>query len=150
MSGEKVVKRYSLAFKQKVVSEIEAGKINVSQAQKLYDITGGATIASWIKKRGRVLGLGKNHLLAKVIRIEMKDEPSKLKALERQKRELESALAQAHVKLLSLESLIACVEEHYQIDVKKTFGTTASAGRSSGPKRKKVALASPSSAKGTT
>lgn len=144
MSGEKVVKRYSLAFKQKVVSEIEAGKINVSQAQKLYDITGGATIASWIKK------LGKNHLLAKVIRIEMKDEPSKLKALERQKRELESALAQAHVKLLSLESLIACVEEHYQIDVKKTFGTTASAGRSSGPKRKKVALASPSSAKGTT
>jgi len=27
MSGEKIVKRYSLAFKQKVVSDIETGKL---------------------------------------------------------------------------------------------------------------------------
>jgi transposase-like protein len=143
MSGEKVVNRYSLAFKQKVVSDIESGKLYVYQAQKLYDIAGGATIPSWIKK------LGKNHLLAKVIRIEMQDEPSKLKFLERQKRELESALAQAHVKLLSLESLIVCVEDHYHIDVKKTFGTTASSTPARKPSSKRPAVASTGSAKRT-
>jgi len=143
MSGEKIVKRYSLAFKQKVVSDIESGKLSVYQAQKLYDIASNATIPSWIKK------LGKNHLLAKVIRIEMPNELSKLKALERQKRELESALAQAHLRVLSLESLIGCVENHYQIDVKKTFGTTASRTPARKPSSKRAAIASTASAKRT-
>jgi len=143
MSGEKVINRYSLAFQQKVVSDIESGKLSVSQAQKLYDIAGGATIPSWIKK------LGKNHLLAKVIRIEMPNELNKLKALERQKRELESALAQAHLRVLSLESLIDCVETHYQIDVKKTFGTTASSTPARKPSSKRAAIASTGSAKRT-
>ncbi len=53
----------------------------------------------------------------------MKDEKDKFKELERQKQQLESALAQAHLKNLCLESLIECVEEHYQVDViPKAFG----------------------------
>jgi hypothetical protein len=32
-------------------------------------------------------------------------------------------LAQAHLKNICFESLLECVEEHYQIDVKKNFGT---------------------------
>jgi hypothetical protein len=84
-----------------------------------------------------------------VIRIEMPNEVNKLKALERQKRELESALAQAHLRVLSLESLIDCVENHYQIDVKKTFGTTASSTPARKPSSKRVATASTGSAKRT-
>jgi transposase-like protein len=114
MSNE--IKQYSLAFKQMVVSQIESGKFTISEAKRTYDIGGCATIPKWLKK------FGKDHLLNKVVRIEMKGERDRIKELERQKRELESALAQEHLKNICLESLIECVEEHYQIDVKKNFG----------------------------
>jgi transposase len=117
MSDQKTIIRYSTAFKQKVVSEIESGKFSIEKARKIYDIGGGSTIPSWIKK------FGKNHLLAKVVRVEMKNEQDKLKQLEQKIQQLESALAQAHLKNICLESMIECVEEHYHIDVKKNFGT---------------------------
>ena len=112
----RTVHRYSLAFRQKVVSEIEAGELSIGKAQRLYDIRGNETIQKWIRK------LGKNHLLNKVVRIEMKDEQERIKALERQVKALESALAKAQVKNIALESLIECAEEHYQVDFKKNFG----------------------------
>ena len=115
-NGQRVIHRYSLAFKQKVVSEIERGELNVGDAQRIYDIRGNETIQSWIRK------LGKNHLLNKVVRIEMKDEKEKVKELEKQVKVLESALAQSHVKNIALESLLECAEEHYQSDFKKNFG----------------------------
>jgi len=40
--------------------------------------------------------MGKNHLLNKVVKIELTDEVNMLKLREKEKRELESALAQAH------------------------------------------------------
>ena len=124
MSGNRRCCRYSLAFKQKIVSEIESGHLTVADAQRIYDITGGTTVYRWLRQ------LGKNHLISKVIRIEMKDEKDKIKELERQKKELEWALSQAHLKNLCLESLIECVEEQYKVDVKKTFGDKASTKRS--------------------
>lgn len=114
MSGQKLVIRYSAAFKQKIVSEIESGKLTLADAKKIYDIKGNGTIENWIKK------FGKNHLLAKVVRVEMKNESDKLKQLQRHIQQLESALAQAHLKNICLESLLEYVEEHYHIDVKKT------------------------------
>jgi len=130
MSGPKITYRYSLAFKQKVVSEIESGQLSVAQARKVYDIGGGNTIYVWLRK------LGKNHLIKRVVRIEMKDEKDKLKELERQNRELESALAQSHLETLGLKALLASVEEHYGIDVKKTFGSRVS--KRSSPKSRKT------------
>ena len=114
--GQRIFNRYSLGFKQKVVSEIEKGELTLGDAQKIYDIRGSDTIQNWIRK------LGKNHLLNKVVRIEMKDEKEKIKDLEKQVQELESALAQSHVKNIALESLIECAEEYYQADFKKNFG----------------------------
>ncbi len=49
----------------------------------------------------------------------MKDEVSRIKQLEKEKKELESALAQAHLKLLAYESLIEVAEENLGIDIKK-------------------------------
>jgi len=112
---QKITKQYSLAFKQKVISEIESGKLTKEGARKLYDIRGGSVIYSWIKK------FGKLHLLNKVVRIEMKDEVSKLKQLEREKKDLESALAQAHLKLIVYESIIEVAEEELGIDLKKNL-----------------------------
>ena len=119
----KEIKQYSLSFKQMVVSQIEAGRFTISQAKRTYDIGGCATIPKWLKK------FGKDHLLNKVVRIEMKGEKDRIKELKRQKRDLESALAQEHLKNICLESLIECVEEHYQIDVKKNFGDKLPAER---------------------
>ena len=113
MQQQKIIKRYSTAFKQKVVNEIEAGTHTVSRAKKIYDITGGATIQHWIRS------LGKSHLLATVLRIQMKDEHDILKKLEHEKRQLESALAHAHLKIICLESTIEAAEEDLGIVIKK-------------------------------
>jgi len=115
IKNERLTKQYSTAFKQKIVREIESGKLNINGARRLYSISGGSTIQNWIKK------LGKLHLLTKVVRIELKDEISKLKQLEKEKKELESALAQAHLKLLTYESLIEVAEEELGIDLKKNL-----------------------------
>ena len=119
MSRRGINYRYSSAFKQKVISEIESGQLSIAKARKIYDIKSQPTIYEWLRK------YGKNHLINKVVRVEMRDEKDKLKELERQKRELESALAQSHLKNLCLEALIECVEERYEVDVKKTFGQKA-------------------------
>ena len=129
MSNPGTQKRYSLAFKQKVVSEIEAGKFSISQAKRIYDIS-ARSIYKWLRE------LGKGHLIEKMVRIEMKDEKDKLKELEHKNQELESALAQAHLRLLMYECLVESVEAHYQIDVKKTFGSPVSKARSSKSKNK--------------
>jgi len=111
---EKLCYYYSSAFKQKVIAEIESGKLSIEQARKIYNIGGSATISKWIKK------YGKNHLLGKIVRIEMADETSELKKLRNQKAELESALAKAHLKILSLESIIEGAEEELGIELKKS------------------------------
>lgn len=111
--------KYSLAFKQKVVREIEEGKLSQSEASKLYNIKGGSTIQKWIKK------MGKNYLLNKIVRIELTDEVNMLKQREKEKRELESALAQAHLKIMSLEKMLELAGREYGEDIKKKYGTEA-------------------------
>lgn len=116
---EKIIKRYSRAFKQKVVKEIEEGKITTSEARKLYNITGAETIKHWIKQ------MGKNQLLRKVVRIESADEVRELLKMRKEKKELESALAQAHLKILALEKIIEIAGRDYDEDFKKKYDTKA-------------------------
>jgi len=106
-----------MAFKQKVVSEVESGKKSIGEVRREYGINGKMTIQRWINK------FGKNHLLHRVVRIEMKDETSRIEELERDKRELESALAHSHLKILALESLVEIAKEKYNIDLKKKSGS---------------------------
>lgn len=117
---QKVVLRYSTAFKLKVVEEVERGEFTIAQARRVYDIRGGETIQKWLHKHG------KSHLLSRVVRIQMKDERDQIKKLEGEKKQLESALAQSHVKVLYLEKLIELAKEEYGIDVKKNSGTDRS------------------------
>jgi transposase len=107
-----ITKRYSIAFKQKVISEIDEGKYTKSEAGKIYGVDPG-TIHHWLKR------FGKYNLLNKIVRIEMQGEKDRIKQLEKEKRELESALAQSHLKSLYLESLVEIAEEKYGIDLKK-------------------------------
>ena len=71
----KKVYRYSEAFKQKVVTELEDGDLSLKEASIKYGINGSHTIKHWIKK------LGKNHLLCRVVRIQTPDEMDQTKLL---------------------------------------------------------------------
>jgi transposase-like protein len=119
MSGRGQHLRYSLAFKQKVISEIESGIYNISDASRVYNVS-NRSIYTWLEK------FNKDHLFNRIVRIQMRDETSRIKELEKQKKELESALAQAHLKILTLESTIESAEKIYKVDLKKKSGTKAS------------------------
>ncbi|SRR5713101_2887560 len=120
MPEQRNIPRYSQAFKQKVVSEIENGNLTVTQARSVYGIGGGDTVQKWLR------ALGKAHLLNKVIHIEMKDEQNKVKELEKEKRALESALAQAQLKIIVLESTIKVLQEETGAKIKKSIDTASS------------------------
>ena len=118
-------RRYSDAFRRKVVGEIERGDLTISQAQLLYDIGGSETIQRWMRK------LGKNHLISKRVRIEMAEDIHKIKKLEAEKRELEAALAQAHLRIRSIESMLELAGKEVGQDLLKKY-----AARVSGSSRK--------------
>ena len=113
--------RYSISFKQKVIREIESG-LGIKEARRRYDIKGGATIQGWLKK------YGKNHLLSKIVRVEMKGEKDRVKELEAEVKKLKIALADATLAKDALETLIDIVNDHYHIDVKKNLGQQPSKG----------------------
>ncbi|MCI0564290.1 MAG: hypothetical protein MN733_37935 [Nitrososphaera sp.] len=62
----------------------------------------------------------------------MKDERDEMEDWRKEKAEMEARLRNAQLKNLALEALIECVEEHYDIDVKKNFGGKASKNSKSG------------------
>ncbi|MDR2774858.1 MAG: hypothetical protein LBC19_08975, partial [Tannerella sp.] len=63
-------------FKEKVVQEVSSGS-SISSVCRRYGIKGGATVQSRIKKFGR------DDLLHKVVRIEMKGEEDRLKTMKK-------------------------------------------------------------------
>ena len=111
--GTGLSKRYSQAFKQQVVSEIESGIYTISQAQHLYRIGSNSTIRNWLRQ------FGKNHLLSQRVHIQTTEEVNQLKQLASDKQRLESALADAHLKIVTLESQLCQAETQFGIDMKK-------------------------------
>ena len=108
--------RYSISFKQKVVKEIEEGGLTFAEAQRRYGIKGMQTIQKW------AITFGKNHLINKIVRVEMKGEKDRVKELEAEIKKLKIALADATLEKDALETLIEIVNQHYDIDVKKNLG----------------------------
>ena len=113
---QKTTIRYSISFRQKVIKEIEEEGLPVSTVARRYGIKGGNTVQRWLKI------YGKNHLLNKIIRIEMKDEKDRIKELESELKKLKIALADATLANNAMETLIDIVNEHYHTDVKKNLG----------------------------
>lgn len=128
-----IIKKYSSAFKQKIVKEVESGILSINQAMKIYDITGSNTIKNWLKK----FGIG--HLVSKVIKIEMNGEESTVKKLRKENSQLESALAKSMVENMALKTLVELAESEYGIDLKKNSGknVSTSARKKSRRKRRK-------------
>lgn len=76
-----------------------------SEARRRYGISGGQTIQKWVIK------FGKNHLLDKIVRVEMKGEKDRVKELEAEVKKLKIALADATLAKDALETLIEVVNE---------------------------------------
>ena len=55
MSGRGITYKYSTAFKQKVISEIESGKLTIAEARKIYDIKSSPTIMSGSENMVRII-----------------------------------------------------------------------------------------------
>lgn len=125
----RIVKRYSTAFKMKVVSELESGELSVAQAQRRYGLGEGSTIYTWLKRYGR------HYQKPILMRIQDPKEVDRTKQLEKEKKELESALAAAHLTILRLESTIEVASEMYGVDLKKKFDKEASSAAFTGEKR---------------
>lgn len=114
---DKPLRNYSVAFKMKVVEEVENGLITANAARILYRIPGKATIAEWVKKYGI------NERINRTVYIMTRDEEMELFKLRKEVKRLEKALDDSQVKSIALESLIEIAEERYGMDLKKNFGS---------------------------
>jgi transposase-like protein len=86
------VNRYSEAFKRQVVKELEQGKhVSLGAARRAYGIGGTTTVTGWVRK------YGSKDLLPKRVRIETLKERDKLREARKRIRELEAAVADAHI-----------------------------------------------------
>ena len=112
----KTVIRYSEAFKLKVVTELETGKLTTfSEAMERYGIRGCGTVQCWLRK------YGKNHLLNKVVKVQTADEKDKLKEQKARIRQLEKALADAHLDLVIEREYFKMACEVADIDNPEAF-----------------------------
>lgn len=112
---DKKVIRYSISFKLMVVKEVESGLL-ISEVSRKYGIKGGQTVHNWIKK------FGKDHLLNKIVRIEMKGESDQIKQLQKELLATKVALADAVMVNKILEDLVGKANEIYDTDFKKNIG----------------------------
>ena len=84
--------RYSEAFKRQVVGELERGRhATIASAGRAYGIKGSETVPAWVRKYGR------EDLFPKRVRIETLKERDELKEARKRIRDLEAAVADAHI-----------------------------------------------------
>jgi transposase len=102
---QRIVYKYSMAFKRQVVDDLESGRFgSVDEAKEHFGIGGCGTINRWLRK------LGRNHLCAKVVRVEKPDEKDEIRNLRRQIKHLKQVLGDKEAQFaLEKEFLnIAC------------------------------------------
>ena len=108
----RTILHYSEAFKRQVVKELEDGKFaTLSAASRAYGIRGGSTVSQWIRKYGN------DKLLPKKVRVETLKERDELKEARKRIRQLEAALADAHIDNSLGDSYLKIACERLGIDV---------------------------------
>ena len=117
LEEQKYINRYSVAFKMKVVEEVENGLLTAGEARKLYGIRGKATISEWVGRYGM------SKRLERTVYIMTNDEELELIRLKKENKRLQQALDDSHLKSLALESLIEVAEETYHLDIKKNLSS---------------------------
>ena len=121
MKNSKVMRKYSVAFKQQVVREYEAGA-SLHELKERYGIGGGNTVREWVEKYGRA---GLRH---KVIVIQSPAEQNQVKVLKERVGQLEKVVAQLSLEKLMLETVLEVAEAELGIELKKNGEQPSSNG----------------------
>jgi transposase-like protein len=129
--SNRIIRRYSQAFKQQVVLEMESGRFGSALEARLHHgITGATTVRDWVRR------FGKGHLLTKVVRVEQIGEADQVMALRREVSRLEKALGQTQAQsLLNAEYLkLACERMGEEVEAfkKKSDGKPSTAASKPG------------------
>ena len=110
----KTMIRYSVAFKQQVVADLENGRFrSILAASEHYGIRGATTIRKWLKRHG------KNHLIPKVVRVEKPDEADQVRQLKKQIRQLQEALGKTQLESIMNESFLEIACEQLGVDLEE-------------------------------
>ena len=111
---QRTVIRYSMGFKQEVVRQLESGRFgSLSEAREHFGIGANGTINNWLRRYGR------NHLCAKVIRVEKPDEKDQTRQLKKQIRQLKEALGQSHAEKVIGDAFLEIACEKLGEDVER-------------------------------
>jgi transposase-like protein len=102
--NDKVIRRYSEPFKLKILDELTTGKLNKNQLGKLYGIA-PTTINEWIRKYNR------KDLMNTRIKVETKDEISRIKALQKEIEQLKKLLLKKDLDTMVLDSYLEVAAE---------------------------------------
>ena len=102
--NDKVIRRYSEPFKLKILDELTTGKLNKSQLGKAYGIN-PTTINEWIRKYNR------KDLMNTRIKVETKDEITRIKALQKEIEQLKKLLLKKELDALVLDSYLEVAAE---------------------------------------
>ena len=109
---QRIVIRYSIGFKQQVIQQLEPGRFgSISEAKEHFGIRGDYTIQRWLRKYGR------NHLCAKVVRVEKLNEKNQIRELKKQLRQLKEALGQTQAEKIIGEEFLKIACEQLGLDI---------------------------------
>lgn len=98
------IRRYSEAFKMEFLNELAKGKISKREFCRVHGIN-PSTVHYWIKKHNR------KELIYTKIKVESKDEISRVKALEKEIAQLKKLLVKKDLDALVLDSYLEVAAE---------------------------------------
>ena len=120
-TSERQARTFSESFKRQKVAEIEKNQSRVSDICREYQVTRTA-IYKWIYQYSAM----KKKAIRQVI--ESESDTKKLLALRERVKELERIIGQKQIMIDFKDRMIDIAEEHFNIDIKKKFGSQPSSG----------------------
>ena len=102
---ERAKRQYSPELKQRIVDEVEAGRLSIREAARDTQAT-VPMVQKWLAEYGRY------RPKRDIVEVVMKSEQERIAALEK-------ALAEAHLQLHVYDELLTQADKKYQLDLKK-------------------------------
>lgn len=99
-----IVRRYSEGFKLKILAELSTGNYSKKQLGEIYGIN-RTTINEWIKKYNR------KDLMNTRVLVETQDETTRIKALQREIKQLKELLIKKDLDRLALDAYLEVASE---------------------------------------
>jgi transposase-like protein len=112
--GKKIF-RYSLCFKQSVVSCIEQDGLSLEAARRKFGIGGTGTIQRWLRQFGR------HHLLNKVVMVQTLSERDELKRLRSELKALKEQYAELAIDHKITLKTLEVADEMFDLGLKKKY-----------------------------